>query len=218
MTEYFCVLVLVLAVEVTSCSLSVQWITWSWAADLFDSSLLQLSAAAWQQSFSLVAKTVKFIPSHSSNCHRGESESRLSHLWEMAAHDNDPAHFSSLSCHNKTVQGHDNAGIQSFITKKWPEMSSIDSTLQRLCVRTKCGFSVTFRVKLWLSFRLKYLNSYWLDFHEAWFRDSCSPQDESQLFNRGPTQNPFSLRPLILQAKQWLRKKMDNVPVPQNRS
>lgn len=82
------------AAQVTSCSLSER-ITWSWAADLFDSSLLWLSAAAWQQSFSLVAKTVKFIPSHSSNCHRGETESRLSHLWELAAHDNDPAHFSS---------------------------------------------------------------------------------------------------------------------------
>lgn len=69
-----------------------QWmrITRSRAADLVDSSLLRSSAAAWQQSFSLVAKTVKFIPSHRSNCHRGERERRLSHLWAMAAHDNDP--------------------------------------------------------------------------------------------------------------------------------
>lgn len=106
-TEYFPVVVLILVLQLRVlaqyCSLS-EWITWSRAADLFDSSLLWLSAAAWQQSFSLVAKTVKFIPSHSSNCHRGETESRLSHLWEIAAHDNDPAHFSSLSFDNKTVQ------------------------------------------------------------------------------------------------------------------
>lgn len=102
------------AVEVTTFRLS-EWITCSRAADLFDSSLLQLSAAAWQQSFLLVAKTVKFIPSHSSNCHRGETESRLSHLWEMAAHDNDPALFSSLSLHNKTVQGHISARTRSFL-------------------------------------------------------------------------------------------------------
>lgn len=104
---------MVLQYSVQCCSVS-QWITWSRAADLFDSSLLRLSAAAWQQSFSLVAKTVKFIPSHWSNCHRGETESRLSYLWETAAHDNDPAHFSSLSRHNKTAQGHVKAVRPSF--------------------------------------------------------------------------------------------------------
>lgn len=72
-----------------------------------DFSAAELCAARQQQTetvFLLVAKTEKLIPSHSSNCRRGESESRLSSLRDVAEHDNDPAR--SQSFHNKTVGGH----------------------------------------------------------------------------------------------------------------
>lgn len=48
-----------------------------------------------------MAKTLKFIPSRSSNCRRGESESRPSYPGDVAAHDNNPAHF----CCNQTARG-----------------------------------------------------------------------------------------------------------------
>lgn len=157
------------AAEVTSCSLSER-ITWSRAADLFDSSLLQLSAAAWQQSFSLVAKTVKFIPSHSSNCHRGETESRLSHLWELAAHDNDPAHISSWASITRLFKA-------ALMMEYWCFHDRRCSTLQHLCVRIEFSFFVWLRRFLLFHHCDQQVLDIWLKF-------SHSPQAECKLLNK----------------------------------